>query len=75
MAKEKLPFQSKTIKLIQLAELANIKYSELYNRKTGLYKRQLMANEKTRIANALVKDIKSFMDDLGYEVTIHPKGS
>lgn len=68
-------FQSTVISLRRLAELAKINYFVIYRRRTGAYKSDIQPNDKTRIANALIKDIAPFLSDLGYDVTIKPLGS
>ena len=68
--KIKSKFQSTVISIRQLAKLAGINYFSLYMRKKGEYKSELSADVKTKIANALVKDITPFLNDLGFDVDI-----
>ena len=72
-ASKKLPFQSETINLSALCDLAGIHYMKVYRRKTGFHKSDLSLDDRTKLANALVKDLKPFAENLGYELAIHPK--
>lgn len=70
MARKK--FQSKVISIRPLAKLAGIGYFKLYLRQKGVYKTELKQSEKTKTANALIRDITPFLADLGYDVAISP---
>ena len=65
-------YKSKTIALRALTDLAGVNYFTLYRRKVGMYKSDMDPNTKTKLANALVKDIEPFMKDLGFKVRISP---
>lgn len=64
--------QSKIISIRQLCKLAGIDYFTIYRRKIAAYKSDLDDNTKTKVANALIKDIAPFLEDLGYDVRITP---
>jgi hypothetical protein len=69
----KVKFNSEVISVRELAELADVRYYDILRRQNGVYRSELDANTKTKIANALVNDIKSFFADLGYKVSITQK--
>lgn len=73
MAKQKTQFTSKTINLKALCEKAKINYHRLYWRTKGDPKGQLPLIDRTKVANALVKDITPFLSDLGFDVSITQK--
>lgn len=66
-------FNSKIISVRALCELAKVDYFVLYRRKTGVYKTDMKTNVRTRLVNALIKDIEPFINDLGFEVAIKPQ--
>ena len=72
-ASKKLPFQSKIIKLSALSRLSGVHYMRVYRRKTGFHKSDIDLDDRTKLVNALVKDLKPFMDSLGFEMAISPK--
>jgi hypothetical protein len=63
-------FKSSIINIKQLCRLAKINYFSLYMRQRGEYKSDLSLDKKTKVVNALVKDIEPFIRDLGFDVTI-----
>jgi len=73
-APKKLPFQSKIIKLSALSRLSGVHYMRVYRRKTGFHQSEISLDDRTKLVNALVKDIKPFMDTLGFELSLAPKG-
>lgn len=70
MATEKAKFQSSVISLKQLCALAKVNYFSVYQRKSGKYKSELSLDLKTKVANALIKDITPFLIDLGFDVSL-----
>lgn len=73
MAKPKNQFICKTINLKALCEMAKINYHRIYWRTQGEPKGQLPLIDRTKVANTLIKDIKPFLADLGFDVDITPK--
>lgn len=67
MAKQ---FQSELISIKKLTEKADVGYFALYQRQRGLYKKPLPQPWKTKVLNALMKDIIPFVRDLGFEITL-----
>lgn len=63
-------FQSKILKIRVLATLAKINYFSLYQRQKGVYKSDLSADGKTKVMNALIKDLEPFINDLGFSIKI-----
>lgn len=67
-------FKSSIIKVKVLAKLAKINYFSIYMRQRGKYKSELPLEMKTKVVNALIKDITPFVNDLGFEISISRKG-
>lgn len=63
-------FQSKILKIRVLAVLAKINYFSLYQRQKGVYKSDLSADNKTKVMNALLKDLEPFVNDLGFSIKV-----
>lgn len=57
------------INIRKLSELAKVPYFMIYRWKTGERKRYLPLNVRTKVFNALWKDVKAIAEDLGFEVT------
>ena len=60
------------INLTKLAKAAKVNYFKIYFRKNGTTKMELDQNDKTKIVNAIHKDIKPLFEELGFEVTVNP---
>jgi hypothetical protein len=62
-------FTSKFIKLKTLSDATGIGFYRLYYRKAfGAKRDRINLNERTKIANTLMNDIKPFFQDLGFDV-------
>jgi hypothetical protein len=57
----------------RLAKKAGVPYFQIYRRQTGETKRKLSPNDRTRLFNALLKDVKVIAKDLGFEVSANRK--
>lgn len=65
-------FRSTVISIRQLTSLARMNYFKLYNRQKGIYTKPLSLDDRTKLLNALIKDISPFVADLGFEITVKP---
>lgn len=65
-------FKSRLINLKVLAQRSGIPYSTLYNYKVGRAGNRNGIDDalKTKIANAIGKELNSFLDDLGFKIDI-----
>lgn len=63
-------YKSSILNIKKLCQLAKISYFSLYMRTKGRYKSDLSLERKTKIVNALIKDITPFVNDLGFDVAI-----
>lgn len=63
----------KIINLTQLANLSKVSYAKLYFRKNGEIKSELDLNDRTKIVNAIHKEIEPLFSDLGFSVEINQK--
>jgi hypothetical protein len=68
-------FKTSIISIKTLAKLAKINYFSLYQRQRGKYKSELPLDMKTKVVNALIKDITPLVNYLGFEITISRKGT
>lgn len=55
--------------------MAGINYFQIYHRRFGLYTSEMKLQVRTKVANALIRDIEPFLNDLGYDVKITPQRS
>jgi len=60
------------INLSKLSKAAKVNYFKIYFRKNGTTKMELDQNDKTKIVNAIHKDIKPLFEELGFEITVVP---
>lgn len=68
-----LPFQTKIINLKRLADISGISYNTLYGMKIGRTGKRtpMSAADKTKLANALMKELKITFVDLGFEINLN----
>lgn len=66
-------FNSKLIKISRLADLAKVPYFQIYRRQNGNTKTELPLNTRTKLFNALWREVKIIANDLGFEVTANRK--
>ena len=68
-----LPFQSDIINLKRLAEVSGISYNTLYGMKIGRTgkRTKLSVSDRTKLANALLKELKPTFEELGFEVVMN----
>ncbi len=64
---------SKIINISKLAEAAKIPYFRIYRRKSGETKKSLDVKDETKLFNALMREVKAYADDLGFEVNFNRK--
>lgn len=62
-------FNTKLINISKLAQTAKVPYFQIYRRQNGETKRDLPLNTRTKLFNALWKDVKAIADALGFEVS------
>lgn len=72
MALKSVKFNSKIISLQALSDMAGVNYFTVYRRRYGIYKSDIPLTKRTKLANAIMKDIGPFMNDLGFEIAIKP---
>lgn len=60
---------SKIINIAKLAKAADVSYFQIYRRNNGETSKPLDPKSRTRLFNALMKDVKAFAKELGFEVT------
>jgi hypothetical protein len=62
-------FNSKLINISKLAQKAGVPYFQIYRRQNGETQKELPPNTRTKLFNALWKEVKDIADDLGFTVT------
>lgn len=62
--------KSKIISIQYLAKMAGVPYWKIYNRKTGSTERRMDLADRTKLANALQKELMPIFKDLGFTITI-----
>lgn len=72
MALKSVKFKSSIISLQALAKLSGVNYYTVYRRRFGIYKKDMKLTQRTKLANAIMKDIGPFINDLGFEISIKP---
>lgn len=76
MAKAKklkeVKFKSKIISLRELCVMAKVNYFTVYRRRFGIYQSPITLVDRTKLANAVMRDIGPFMSDLGFDIAIKP---
>lgn len=66
--------QTELISLRRLCELAKVNYFNIWRRQSGATKTtQIDKDDRAKLANALVKDLNGFVNDLGFEIHIRRK--
>ncbi len=67
-------FASRLINLRKLAEVSGIPYHTLNNYKVGRAGvKGLESNVETKLANAIARELKPLLDDLGFKIEITRK--
>lgn len=60
------------LNLLKLSRLSGISYNALYARKIGRSKSDMSLNDRTRVVNAIVKELKPLFKHLGFNLTVSP---
>lgn len=65
----------KILNLTKLAELSKVSYQKIYFRATGYVKEDMTHQDRTRIVNAIYKEIGPLFEELGFELSYKQKES
>lgn len=63
----------KLIRLSELSRLTGIPYTKIYFRSNGVVKSALPLKERTKIVNAIFKEIGPLFEDLGFDLKVTQK--
>lgn len=65
----------KLLNITELARLAKVSYNKMYFRKNGHIKGQMKQTDRTKIVNAIRDEIKPFLKELGYDISISQRAT
>lgn len=72
MGNQATPFKSEIISVTPLCKLAKVDPFKIYRRQKGIYQKPISLNDRTKLMNALLRDIEPFVNDLGFDLKVIP---
>jgi hypothetical protein len=64
-------FKTKMINVRELSKVSGVSIHKIYNRRHTKIEKPLEVVDRTKMLNALTKEVIKFSKDLGFEITFH----